>query len=145
MESVPGILSAVVIKGSGPLLLPNPLLDSLEARLDMRTKSVQWQACGAVSRLHALPSGHIGCQVMGEWNTFFEKVPGAERFRRTPEHSRHIEVLYSSSTTPKRVQYFDMRGDHDEEERDERACASYEDAWLLEQCTGSSSWVATNE
>eukprot|EP00971_Amphidinium_carterae_P121814 2412424-Amphidinium_carterae.1 len=137
MESVPGILSAVVIKGSVPLLLPNPLLDSLEARLDMRTKSVQWQACGAVSRLHALPSGHIGCQVMGEWTTFFEKVPGAERFRRTPKHSRHIEVLYGSGTTPKRVQYFDMRGDHEEERMKKNV--------MNVHCIGSSSWVATNE
>eukprot|EP00971_Amphidinium_carterae_P053937 1062020-Amphidinium_carterae.1 len=143
MEEVPGILSAVVIPGSVPLLLPNPLLDSLEACVDMRTKLIHWQSCGARSQLHMLPSGHSGCSVMGDWSMFFEKVPGAEQFVRTKEHDKHIESTardrppthYTTTAT----QYFDLRDTTEaSEECNEHECTAYESAWMPAQCHGSS-------
>eukprot|EP00971_Amphidinium_carterae_P242516 4815376-Amphidinium_carterae.1 len=144
LDAVPGVLSVIVIPGTVPLLLPGPLLESLQACLDFRVKTIHWQSCHAYSEVRTLPSGHIGCNVIGDWSVFFEKVPGAEQFRRTAEHAKHIEslaisspppALLASSATP--TQYFDLRGKEDEEQ-DEVSCKSYEAEWMPLQPSGSS-------
>eukprot|EP00971_Amphidinium_carterae_P141915 2810998-Amphidinium_carterae.2 len=149
LDSVPGVLSVIVIPGAVPLLLPGPLLESLQACLDLRTKTIHWQTCHAYSEVHSLPSGHIGCNVVGDWSAFLQKVPGADQFRRTAEHSKHIESLstpqtslLASTSTP--TQYFDLRGKEDEDQ-DEGTCKSYEAEWMPLQPSGSSSATACKQ
>eukprot|EP00971_Amphidinium_carterae_P303790 6036242-Amphidinium_carterae.1 len=144
LDAVPGVLSVIVIPGTVPLLLPGPLLESLQACLDFRAKTIHWQSCHAHSEVHTLPSGHIGCNVIGDWSVFFQKVPGAAQFRRTAEHAKHIESLSLASSTPTLLassatptQYFDLRGKGDEEQ-DEVSCKSYEAEWMPLQPSGSS-------
>eukprot|EP00971_Amphidinium_carterae_P114458 2267905-Amphidinium_carterae.4 len=48
------ILSSVVIPRTVPLLLPNPLLEAMEACLDMKTKRMYWQTCQEQSTVHQL-------------------------------------------------------------------------------------------
>eukprot|EP00971_Amphidinium_carterae_P348144 6490347-Amphidinium_carterae.3 len=138
LESVPGILNAIVIPGGVPLLLPNPLLDGLEACLDLRDKVVYWQSCSESSTVHVLPSGHIGCSVIGDWKQFFARVPDAERFRRESardeSHDKHILELRARANSkrtydpPKAAQYFDLR--ECDAESNDQDCLAYEDAWM---------------
>eukprot|EP00971_Amphidinium_carterae_P093862 1857259-Amphidinium_carterae.1 len=119
----PGLVSTIVVAGDVPLLLPSPLLESLEAEICYPQQQIHWTREQTKSDLVRLPSGHVAVAVNdGSWTRFWEQVPGAEKFKRTPKPQRHVMFT-------------------DEEEIvAESECMQYEQAWMPQNL----SWRSTS-
>eukprot|EP00971_Amphidinium_carterae_P341895 6480958-Amphidinium_carterae.1 len=115
----PGLVSTIVVAGDVPLLLPSPLLASLDATIDYPTQTIRWAQNEASSPMVQLPSGHVACRIdEGWWDSFWEQVPGADRFKKS--------IAQSSISTPLRHVMFS----EDEVLCSEQQCVDYEHAWM---------------
>eukprot|EP00971_Amphidinium_carterae_P138069 2736212-Amphidinium_carterae.1 len=87
LGSVCGTVSAVVVPGDIPFLVPLPLLKTLGAVMYLEKGYVQWRN-GEHSALVTLASGHSGVSLSDHLDEFSHVVPNAHEFQRCSEHEQ---------------------------------------------------------
>eukprot|EP00971_Amphidinium_carterae_P271967 5397502-Amphidinium_carterae.1 len=88
LDSIPGLISFIVIAGEVPALLPLPLMKALGAVLDMPGQTIWWQEhAGHASTLMELPTGHVGCSILEGIDKWASLHPCAQDYRRVEKEA----------------------------------------------------------
>eukprot|EP00971_Amphidinium_carterae_P327667 6459140-Amphidinium_carterae.1 len=90
-----GTVSAVVVPGEIPFLVPLPLLKSQGALMDLEKGIVHWRN-GSTSALLMLPSGHAAVTLSDDLSKFHCSVPNAHEFTRGSAHEQVRQTLQAS-------------------------------------------------